>query len=142
MIASFSGSIKENARAVSGPNIVDDPRDCSYDSDTRPRIVRNLSARGLGVLSLPTRPWTLQPQHGRVLATRSTVHSASSRPPLHLACKARNQSGRSTVGIVQVLPPVSLSTVSKPVMLASISVLVRLCPDVQDTVSFTVDARD
>src|SRR3989442_11462918 len=135
-----TGLVK-NARAVTGPSIVDDPRDCSHDSDTRPRSVRDLSARGLGVLSLPTRPWTLQPQHGRVRATRSTVHSVSARPPLHLACKARNQSRRSTVGFVQVLSPVSLGTVSEPVILVTIRVLVRFCRDVQNPVPSQVDAR-
>jgi len=131
----------KNARAVTGPSIVDDPRDCSHDSDTRPRSVRDLSARGLGVLSLPTRPWTLQPQHGRVRATRSTVHSVSSRPPLHLACKARNQGSCSPIGIVQVLSPVSLSAVQEFDLLSSNCFFIRLCTDVQDTIPTQADAR-
>src|SRR3989442_5104264 len=132
----------KNARAVTGPSIVDDPRDCSHDSDTRPRSVRDLSARGLGVLSLPTRPWTLQPKHKRVRATRSTVHSVSSRPPLHVACEAWNRSGCSPIGLVQVVSPVSLSTLQKHAIFASICFFVRRGADVQDPVPSQVDARD
>src|SRR2546425_13240018 len=141
LLTGFGGSIKKNTDAVFGRSIVEDPRDCSYDSKTRSRRVRGLSTRGFGVLSLSAGLWLLQSQYGCLLFPRPIVCSVSSRSPIRLACKARNQNGHSPVSFVQVVSPVSLSAVSKPTIISESFVLVRLGPDVQDSVPSQADAR-